>query len=335
MPRGPSKPLAAIAILVFVAALPFVCATMPRGRDGARSSFIVKKRTKMSAVAHALKSRDLVFSEYLFLFCSLAACKGRIVAGEYELSPGMSTFAIAKKMARGERKLYALKIVEGYNVYTIGEAIGRSGIMDPKAFLQLAHDRKFLASLGIPSDSLEGYLDPDTYFFSKETGVDEFLGKIVQRTLRFFEGADIEQRMREMGMDAFEVLSLASIIEKEAKLEEEKGAISAVFHNRMRLGMTLDADPTVIYGRESFNRDLKKADIEAQTPYNTYKFKGLPKGPICSPSRSSIMAALWPRESDMIYFVSRNDGSHVFSRTVEEHNHFVALYQKNRSRTQH
>ena len=332
MPRGPSKPLAAIAILVFVAAIPFVCAIMPRGRDSARASFIVKKRTKTSAVAHALKSRDLVFSEYLFLFCSLAACKGRIVAGEYELSPSMSTFAIAKKMARGERKLYALKIVEGYNVYTIGEALGRSGIMDPKAFLQLAHDRQFLTSLGIPSDSLEGYLAPDTYFFSKETGVDEFLGKIVQKTFRFFEGADIEQRMREMGMDAFEVLSLASIIEKEAKLEEEKGAISAVFHNRMRLGMTLDADPTVIYGRESFNRDLKKADIEAQTPYNTYKFKGLPKGPICSPSRSSIMAALWPRESDMIYFVSRNDGSHVFSRTVEEHNHFVALYQKNRSR---
>jgi UPF0755 protein len=334
MPRGPSKPLAAIAILVFVAAIPFVCAIMPRGRDSARASFIVKKRTKTSAVAHALKSRDLVFSEYLFLFCSLAACKGRIVAGEYELSPSMSTFAIAKKMARGERKLYALKIVEGYNVYTIGEALGRSGIMDPKAFLQLAHDRQFLTSLGIPSDSLEGYLAPDTYFFSKETGVDEFLGKIVQKTFRFFEGADIEQRMRETGMDAFEVLSLASIIEKEAKLEQEKGTISAVFHNRMRLGMTLDADPTVIYGRESFNRNLRKADLSAQTPYNTYKFKGLPKGPICSPSRSSIMAALWPQESDMIYFVSRNDGSHAFSRTVEEHNHFVALYQKNRSRKQ-
>jgi UPF0755 protein len=238
-------------------------------------------------------------------------------------------------MARGERKLYALKIVEGYNLYTIGEAIGKAGIMDAKTFLQLAHEREFLKSQGIPSDSLEGYLAPDTYFFSKETGVDEFLEKIVQRTFKFFERADIAQRIREMHMDMFDILSLASIIEKEAKLEKEKGMISAVFHNRMRLDMTLDADPTVIYGRESFSRDLKKADLSAQTPYNTYRFKGLPKGPICSPSKSSIVAALWPAQSDMIYFVSRNDGSHVFSRTVEEQNHFVALYQKNRSRKQH
>ncbi len=135
-------------------------------------------------------------------------------------------------------------------------------------------------------------------------------------------------------MDMFQVLSFASIIEKEARLEQEKRLISAVFHNRLRLGMTLDADPTVIYGRESFNRELKKADIEAETPYNTYRVKGLPKGPICTPSKSSIMAALYPEQSDMLYFVSRNDGSHVFSRTMEEQNRFVALYQRNRNRKQ-
>jgi UPF0755 protein len=140
--------------------------------------------------------------------------------------------------------------------------------------------------------------------------------------------------MRGLNMDVFQVLSLASIIEKEAKLEKEKRVISAVFHNRLRLGMTLDADPTVIYGRESFSRSLNKADLSAETPYNTYRLKGLPKGPICSPSKSSIMAALCPEQTDILYFVSRNDGSHVFSRTIQEQNRFVAFYQRNRSRKQ-
>ncbi len=334
MPKGASKPLVALTILFLISALPFVGAIMPGGSDSTAGSFVVKKGTKIGAVAHALKRKDLILSEYLFMFCSLVVYNGRIVAGEYELSPGMSTFRIAKKMARGERKLYTLKIVEGYNLYTIGEAIEKAKIMDRKTFLQLAHAPEFLASLGIPSDSLEGYLAPDTYFFSKETGVDEFLEKIVQRTFRFFQNEDMERRMQEMNMDMFQVLSFASIIEKEARLENEKRTISAVFHNRLRLGMTLDADPTVIYGRESFKRELKKADIEAETPYNTYRLKGLPKGPICSPSKSSILAALYPEQSDMLYFVSRNDGSHVFSRTMQEQNHFVAMYQRNRSRKQ-
>ena len=334
MPKGSTKPLVAFTILIFISALPFVWAAIPVSRDSAPVSFVVKKGTKMGAIASALKRKDLVSSEYLFLFCSLVVYKGRIVAGEYELSPNMSTFRIAKKMARGERKVYTLKIVEGYNLYTISEAIEKAGIMDGKTFLQLAHTPKFLESLGISSDSLEGYLAPDTYFFSKETEVDEFLEKIVQRTFKFFEKEDVEKRMRELNMDMFQVLSFASIIEKEAKLEKEKRVISAVFHNRLRLGMTLDADPTVIYGRESFNRNLRKADLSAETPYNTYRLKGLPKGPICSPSKSSIMAALYPEQTDILYFVSRNDGSHVFSRTVQEQNRFVALYQKNRSRKQ-
>ncbi len=334
MPRGRNKPLVALTILIFVSALLFVCATVPAGSDSTPGSFVVKKGTRIGAIAHALKKRDFVLSEYLFLFCSAVVYNGKIVAGEYQLSPDMSTFRIAKRMARGERKVYTLRIVEGYNLYTIGEAIERSGIMDAKTFLQLARSAEFLQSLGIPSDSLEGYLAPDTYFFSKETGVDEFLEKIVQRTFKFFDKQDVQTMMRGLNMDVFQVLSLASIIEKEARLEKEKPIISAVFHNRLRLGMTLDADPTVIYGRESFNRSLNKTDLSTETPYNTYRLKGLPKGPICTPSKSSIMAALCPEQTDFLYFVSRNDGSHVFSRTMQEQNRFVALYQRNRSRKQ-
>ena len=133
-------------------------------------------------------------------------------------------------------------------------------------------------------------------------------------------------------MNMFQILSFASIIEKETSLEAEKRLVAAVFHNRLRRGMSLDADPTVIYGLASFNRDLKKADLASDTPYNTYRLKGLPKGPICTPSRSSIMAALYPEQSDVLYFVSKNDGTHVFSKTMEEHNRFVMIYQKHKNR---
>jgi UPF0755 protein len=334
MPRGGNKNLIAPAIPILLIALTVVLAVIPLGKEGPSVAFVVKKGTRMTAIAHALKREDHVISEYLFLSCSVLLYGGKVVAGEYGLSKDMSTLDIARKMAHGERKVYTLKIIEGYNIYNISEAIDKAGIMDSQAFLQLARSRDFLGRLGIGADSLEGYLFPDTYFFSKETEVDEFLGKIVQRTFNFFETEDIKRRMEDLHMNMLQVLCLASIVEKEAKLEQEKKIISAVFHNRLSRGMSLDADPTVIYGLARFSRDLKKADLSAETPYNTYRLKGLPKGPICSPSRSSIVAALYPEPTDLLYFVSRNDGSHVFSRTMGEHNHFVTVYQKHKNRKQ-
>ncbi len=267
-----------------------------------------------------LRHKDLIESRYVFMACALILHGGRIVAGEYELSKSMSPMGIARKMARGERKVYTLRIVEGNNIYSVSETIQRVGIMNAQVFLDLAKNPGFLEKLAVPSDSLEGYLFPDTYFFSKETEVDEFLETIVRRTFKFFDKEDLRLQMEKLQMDIFQVLSLASIIEKEAKLEGEKPLISAVFHNRLRVGMTLDADPTVIYGQTSFDRGLTKSDLMTRTPYNTYRQKGLPKGPICNPSKSSILAALYPDKSDVLFFVSRNDGSHVFSRTIAEHN---------------
>jgi UPF0755 protein len=334
MPGAVNKAFIALAIFSLLSVVPFVLGALPGGKGGPCTSIIVKKGTKIGAIAHSLKREGRIRSEYLFLFCSLLVYRGRVVAGEYELPKGISVLRIAHKMALGERKVYTLKIVEGYNLHTISEAIQKAGIMDGEAFLRLSHNERYLKALAIPSDSLEGYLAPDTYFFSKEVEVDEFLEKIAQRTFKFFEKEDIKKRMQELGMNTFQTLSLASIIEKEAKLEREKRLISAVFHNRLRVGMPLDADPTVIYGLGSFNRDLTRADLSTDTPYNTYRLKGLPKGPICSPSRSSIMAALYPEQSDMLYFVSRNDGSHVFSKNIETHHRFVVMYQKNKSRQQ-
>jgi UPF0755 protein len=333
MPKGKrSRPIVLLAI-AFLAAFLLSIATSPRSSDKNVVNVIVKRGTKIGEVASLLRSKNIIESRYVFMASALLLFRGRIVAGEYELSKDMSPVGIARKMARGERRVYTVCIVEGHNLFSVRDTIQRVGIMDGPAFLDLTRNPQFLKRVGVPSDSLEGYLFPNTYFFSKETDIDEFLETIVRRTFKFFDTDDMRLQMERLRMDMFEVLSLASIIEKEAKLEKEKPLISAVFHNRLRVGMTLDADPTVIYGQSSFNGSLTRHDLVTVTPYNTYRQKGLPKGPICNPSKSSIMAALYPEKSDVLYFVSRNDGSHVFSRTIAEHNHYVGIYQKSKNRS--
>jgi UPF0755 protein len=240
----------------------------------------------------------------------------------------MSTLEIVRKMGRSERNLYTLKIIEGNNIYTVADTIADNNIMGKDEFLRLARDQNFLRNLGIKSDSLEGYLSPDTYYYSKEIKTDKLIEKIVQRTLKYFEREDIKQKMAALNLDVNKTLTLASMIEKEAKLSTEKPLISAVFHNRLSKGMSFDSDPTVIYGTRSFRSPITKSDLMTYTPYNTYTFKGFPKGPICSPDKSSILAALSPAPVDYLYFVSKNDGTHVFSKDMNEHNKYVELYQR-------
>jgi UPF0755 protein len=209
--------------------------------------------------------------------------------------------------------------------------MGKSAVMSNEDFLLLAKNQGFLQKIGITGDSLEGYLAPDTYYYSKEADVDVFIEAIAKKTFKNFEKEDIKKRMGELNFDIHKTLTLASIIEREAKLKDEKPVISAVFHNRLKRGMSLDADPTVVYGTKAFNEPIKKTDLTTYTPYNTYTFTGLPKGPICSPDRNSITAALYPASVDYLYFVSKNDGTHVFSRDMVEHNRFVTLYQRNKN----
>ena len=316
------------ALVLFLAGQPLIFANIPLDTATGTTPVVVKKGTHLLEVARLLKQDELVRSSALFMAYALIVHRGKVIAGEYELSKTLSIADIASRMASGQRKVYTVRIVEGYNLQAVGDALEKSAIMESDAFFRLAKDEKLLQRVGIPADTLEGYLAPETYYFSKETDVDVLLEKIVRRTTSFFDKEEVKARMTQLGMSPHEVLTLASMIEKEAKMEEEKGLISAVFHNRLQDGMSLDCDPTVMYGMGMASRPLTRADLAAPTAYNTYRLKGLPKGPICSPSRSSLMAALHPAPSDVLYFVSRNDGSHVFSRRIEEHNHFVTMYQK-------
>ncbi len=321
-----------MAAALFLMSQPLILASIPLDTDGPLKPVVVRKGMHFPEIARLLKDEDLIRSSSLFMAYSLLAYRGKIIAGEYELTRQLSIAQIAARMAAGQRKIYTLKIVEGYNLGAVADALQKAGIMDGNAFLRLARDNAFLGKLGISGDSLEGYLAPDTYFYSKETGVDAFLEGIARRTFVFFERGDVNARMAELRMSPYDVLTLASMIEKEAKVEQEKPLISAVFHNRLREGMSLDSDPTVMYGIGMIPKALTRADLGAPTAYNTYVIKGLPKGPICTPSTSSLLAALYPAPSDVLYFVSRNDGTHVFSRHLREHNQFVAVYQKNKKK---
>jgi len=315
---------------IFLATQTIIFASIPRDTDGTPINIVVKNGTSLYSIANRLKREGLIYSSHLFVLCSLFY-RGRLLAGEYALKKDMSTIGIVRKMGRGERNIYTLKIVEGYNMFNVADTIDKAQIMNSAAFLTLARNQGYLRKIAIMSDSIEGYLTPDTYHYSKEIEVEDFIEKIVQRTFKFFAKEDIKKRMEELGFDIHKTLTLASMIEKEAKLKAEKPFISAVFHNRLNKEMPLDCDPTVIYGTGAFDSPITRSNLNTYTPYNTYTFKGLPKGPICDPDRSSIMAALYPAQVDYLYFVSKNDGTHVFSKDMKEHNRFVAMYQRGKN----
>ncbi|MCX5813128.1 MAG: endolytic transglycosylase MltG [Proteobacteria bacterium] len=327
MPAKQHKIIIIIAVMSFLIMQTLIFASIPKSTENEPVNVIVKSGTSLNNIAGLLKDDGIIYSSHLFMLYSFLT-RSKLIAGEYELKKNMSTFDIIMKMKHGERNIYTLKIIEGYNIYNVAETIQNAKITKKDEFIRLATSRDFLGRLKIDSGSLEGYLSPDTYYYSKETDVDKFIERIVQRTFKFFEKESIRDRMQELKMDIYQTLTLASMIEKEAKMKEEKPLISAVFHNRLKKDMSLDCDPTVVYGTGAFYRPITKSDLATHTPYNTYKLRGLPKGPICIPDKNSIMAALYPAPVNYLFFVSRNDGTHVFSNDMNTHNHFVHIYQR-------
>lgn len=319
-----------IAVIIFIFSQSLIFACIPKDNDRSIRPVVVKQGTGVAEIAGILKREGFIRSPALFTIGSLLY-GGRLIAGEYELTRDMSTFEIIRKMGQGKRKIYVLKVIEGSNIYTVAEAVRKSGIMTREEFLELATDRKYLQSMGIEADSLEGYLSSNTYFYSKEIDRERFFEGIVLRTLKLFDDEGVRRKMASLGMNHHQALTLASMIEKETGAREEKPLVSAVFHNRMLKGMSLDCDPTVIYGTKGFGSPIRKSDLLTRTPYNTYMLKGYPRGPICTPSKDSILAALNPAPVDYLYFVSKNDGTHVFSRDMAEHNRYVTMYQRNRT----
>ena len=250
----------------------------------------------------------------------------KVKAGEYEFTTNMTPIEVLEQLVKGKIKRYFVTIPEGYNVKEIAAALKSAGLVEPDVFVARAMDADLAASLGVAGPTLEGYLFPDTYEFTRGTSADDMIARMAENFKKVY--AEYEGEAKARGMSMRKVVTLASIIEKETGAPGEREIISSVFHNRLKMGIKLQSDPTVIYGIAGFDGNITKRHLSIKSPYNTYKIYGLPPGPIANPGKESIGAALRPAKADYIYFVSRNDGTHKFSRTLKEHNEAVQEFQR-------
>jgi UPF0755 protein len=287
----------------------------------------IPKGVTYSEGINILKREGIIKNKFIFLLLGRVTMTDRkLRAGYYNLSSSMSPWELFDILRKGRIVHFNITIPEGSTLDDIKIKLKAVGLIDDESW-QLVYDRDFLDSLNIDAPSLEGYLYPDTYNFAKGTKPEDIFKIMVHRLRENFD-ASLRKRMEELGMTENEVLTLASIIEKEAIFDRERPLISAVYHNRLRKGMKLQADPTVTYGIKKKKNRITTKDLRRVTPYNTYVIDGLPPGPIASPGIKSIKAALYPADVDYLYFVSKNDGTHHFSKTGREHMKAVMLYQR-------
>src|SRR5262245_8754567 len=283
-------------------------------------------------IARRLRDAEVVSSAEAFV--ALAVIRGSaraLKAGEYEFPRGTTTLAALKMLESGRVRLHPVLHPEGATVAELARAIEQQRLLPAEDVMRAASDPAFLRTLGIEGPSVEGYVFPDTYHFTRGLTAEQMLARTVQR-LRAKLTPELVERARARGLDVHQLLTLASIIEREAVMSDERRLISAVFWNRLQLGMPLQADPTVQYAVRKERRALTRADLATDHPFNTYTRIGLPPGPIASPGLAAIEAALDPAPVKYLYFVATDEQRHHFSLTVEEHNAAVARYRLARTR---
>jgi UPF0755 protein len=287
--------------------------------------------TSVTGVARLLHERNLISSPRAFkLLVRLTASDGDIRAGEYKISAAQSSREILTRLREGGTVMHWVTVPEGLRAEEVAPIVAESLALSQERFTVLMAKAEFIASLGVDAAHLEGYLLPETYAFSKGVTEEQVIRKMVGDMLALFD-EEKRARMKALGMNLHQLLTLASIIEKEAGVMSEAPLIASVYHNRLQKKMRLQSDPTVIYGIEDFDGNLRRQDLTRDGPYNTYMRRGLPPTPIANPGRSSIEGALYPAATPYLYFVSRNDRTHVFSETLAEHNRAVYRYQRRRA----
>jgi UPF0755 protein len=297
-------------------------------RGLATAEIRVEQGDSLAVVVRKLRMHKLIANERLFLlWARLKRVETKIHLGVYRFDAPVPAGEVLDRLATGKGLFYKVTIPEGLTVKEIAELLGRLQIADGEKFLSEASAPALLTSLGLPNAGIEGYLFPSTYYFMPSTPEKHILLAMAEQFRKVTWPVLERSNGGAHGLTPHQLVTLASIIEKESGIEAERPLISAVFHNRLRLSMPLQSDPTVIYGLKDFQGNLTRKNLQDANPYNTYRISGLPPGPICNPGMSSIKAALDPADVPYLYFVSKNDGSHQFSDSLDAHNQAVRKFQ--------
>jgi UPF0755 protein len=306
---------------------------------------LTEATTKTIYIHHGMSLRDatkvltkeglLRDTNKFILWAYLTGTASRIKAGEYRFDTPVSPREILDRLVHGSTVIHKVTVPEGYNIFQIAKLLSQEGLVEEKRFIARAFNPELTGSFGVEGSSLEGYLYPDTYHLRWEMTEDGILRTMVN-TFHNIYNAEFRKRAKEIGLSQKAVITLASIIEKETSVPQERPLISAVLQKRLERGMRLECDPTVIYGlihqHKTFEGNITKEDLNTKSPYNTYLIRGLPPGPIANPGKPAIHAVLHPAKTEYLYFVSKNDGTHYFSKNWTEHNSAVWNYQKVRRR---
>jgi UPF0755 protein len=286
--------------------------------------------TTLTGLAADLEQAGVIGSARAFsLYGRLRGAQSRLQAGTYRVDDGISPAEILRRMMAGEVSVERFAVPEGYSMLQLAEMLGSRNLLDPQDFLAACRDRTLLAEFGITAASAEGYLFPSTYDLPPGISARETVRLMLRKFQQVYDGR-IARQLADGRLSRHQLVTLASLVEKEAKVPQERPLIAAVFHNRLQRGMPLQSDPTAVYGLRAFGGTVTAEDVRRRTPYNTYIIRGLPPGPIGNPGAEALEAALRPAAVPYLYFVARQDGTHFFSATLDEHNRGVTRYLKSR-----
>jgi peptidoglycan lytic transglycosylase G len=293
----------------------------------------VSEGMSLKKIAGILQNEGIIrYRGYFELVGRLEGISRRVRVGYYGLNTNMSMWDVLDALRRGKIIEYQVIVPEGYNLYQIGYTLAATPLLsDPNEFIKLVKSKEYVHSLGIDADTLEGYLFPDTYYLPKGIKLEDIPRKMVQRYKAVFSDG-YRARAKTLGFTEQQIITLASIVEKEAKVASERKLIAAVYYNRLKQGMKLQADPTAVYGMKAWITKVTAKDLKRNSPYNTYLHKGLPPGPIANPGEGAILATLYPENVDYLFFVAQGDGSHYFSKDYSAHEQAISRYKSNKKR---
>jgi UPF0755 protein len=306
---------------------------VPPSKEKVWKEVQVTEGMSFKVIAATLQKEGVIrYRGYFEIIGRLQGISRKVRVGYYGMSTSMSMWEVLEALRKGKIIEYEVVIPEGYNLYQIAWTLSNTPIIsDPQEFIKLVKNKEYVHSLGIDADTLEGYLFPDTYYLPKGIKLEDVPKKMVQRYKAVFDES-YRARAEELGFTEQQIITLASIVEKEAKVASERKLISAVYHNRLKKGMRLQADPTAVYGMKAWVTHVTAQDLKRNSPYNTYLHKGLPPGPIANPGQGAILAALYPEPADYLFFVAQGDGSHYFSNDYGAHEKAIDRYRANKKK---